>query len=163
MDQKAARRPLRGFSAQRSIMSGMANARRVTLSIDPVIWDFLEKRLLVVDNALSAERGKPRVSMGQLIAALVTKVAIENRDEIIREYEKVMSRVSHIEFGATVSPSAVAELGAVLPKGDRRIATRKAKSTGARASSGAFPLGRVLPSGRGHAPKKRRRNRSDDS
>lgn len=134
-------------------MPTMPNAhKRVSLSVEPSVWELLEKRLLVVVNARAAKIGKPPVSTGRLIAALLTTDLLANRDDIIREYDALMGAVSHIEFGASVSPDVVASLTGGLGTDGSGIARSKTKGP---LPPGALRVSSVLPPRTGPAPKSR--------
>ncbi len=124
-------------------MLSMANTqRRVTLPLEPAIWEFLEKRLLVVINARAAKLGKPPVPIGHLIAALVTNDLLANKGDIIREYAELMGAVSHLEFGASVSPDVVAGLTGALGPGGSQIARSRTRGP---LAPGALRTSSVLP------------------
>jgi hypothetical protein len=90
---------------------------RLRLPLPDEIWKFLEQRVVPLFNLRLATQGKPPVSTAAVIGAILTAEVIRNREEIIEEYEKVISRATKLEFDRSVDPHLVQALGSHLPAG----------------------------------------------
>ncbi len=126
----------------------MAKTRRkVHLPLADEVWNFFEKRLLVVINHRRANDGKPPLSTPGILAAVLAEAAIQNGPDVLQEYEKIMSRVKHIEFGPSTTPGVAEQLDCQITSSmGARTRSRNARNL----PSDTLSVGCILPSRQKH-------------